>query len=56
MGRFLAEPGLRVFHLVRASCHACGHKEVIPNTSPLFHVFAERSAGGGIEAVTGEKF
>jgi hypothetical protein len=26
---------LRVFHLVRASCHACGHKEVIPNTSLL---------------------
>jgi hypothetical protein len=22
---------LRVFHLVRASCHACGHKTVIPN-------------------------
>ena len=26
---------LRVFNLVRASCHACGHKEVIPNTSLL---------------------
>ena len=25
----------RVFHLVRASCHACGHKEVIPNASLL---------------------
>jgi DNA-directed RNA polymerase subunit RPC12/RpoP len=24
-----------VFHFVRASCHACGHKEVIPNTSLL---------------------
>ena len=22
---------LRVFHLVRASCHACGHKELVPN-------------------------
>jgi hypothetical protein len=22
---------LRVFHLVRASCHACGHKAVIAN-------------------------
>jgi hypothetical protein len=22
---------LRVFHLVRASCHACSHKAVIPN-------------------------
>jgi hypothetical protein len=22
---------LRVFHLVRASCHACAHKAVIPN-------------------------
>jgi hypothetical protein len=26
---------LRVFHLVRASCHACGHKDVIPNVSLL---------------------
>jgi hypothetical protein len=26
---------LRVFHLVRASCHACGHKDVIPNASLL---------------------
>ena len=26
---------LRVFHLVRASCHACGHKEVIPNAALL---------------------
>jgi hypothetical protein len=24
---------LRVFHLVRASCHACGHKAVIPNAA-----------------------
>ena len=22
---------LRVFHLVRASCHACGHRAIIPN-------------------------
>ena len=22
---------LRVFHQVRASCHACGHKAIIPN-------------------------
>jgi hypothetical protein len=22
---------LRVFHFVRASCHACGHKAIIPN-------------------------
>jgi hypothetical protein len=22
---------LRVFHLVRASCHACAHKVIIPN-------------------------
>ena len=22
---------LRVFHLVRASCYACGHKAIIPN-------------------------
>jgi hypothetical protein len=22
---------LRVFHLVRASCHACPHKAIIPN-------------------------
>jgi hypothetical protein len=22
---------LRVFHLVRASCHACAHKAIIPN-------------------------
>ena len=26
---------LRVFHLVRASCHACGHKAIIPNASLL---------------------
>jgi hypothetical protein len=26
---------LRVFHLVRASCHACGHKEVIPHAALL---------------------
>jgi hypothetical protein len=26
---------LRVFHLVRASCHACGHKAVIPNATLL---------------------
>jgi hypothetical protein len=26
---------LRVFHLVRASCHACGHKEVIRNAALL---------------------
>jgi hypothetical protein len=26
---------LRVFHLVRASCHACGHKDVISNASLL---------------------
>jgi hypothetical protein len=24
---------LRVFHFVRASCHACGHKVIIPNTA-----------------------
>ena len=24
---------LRVFHLVRASCHACGHKAIIPNAT-----------------------
>ena len=22
---------LRAFHLVRASCHACGHKAIVPN-------------------------
>ena len=22
---------MRVFHLVRASCHACAHKAIIPN-------------------------
>jgi hypothetical protein len=26
---------LRVFHLVRASCYACGHKAVISNASLL---------------------
>ena len=26
---------LRVFHLVRASCHACGHKDVVPNAALL---------------------
>jgi hypothetical protein len=26
---------LRVFHLVRARCHACGHKDVISNASLL---------------------
>jgi len=26
---------LRVFHLVRASCHACGHKAIIPNAMLL---------------------
>ena len=26
---------LRVFHLVRASCHACGHKATIPNAALL---------------------
>ena len=26
---------LRVFHLVRANCHACGHKAVIPNVALL---------------------
>jgi hypothetical protein len=26
---------LRVFHLVRASCHACGHKAVISNATLL---------------------
>jgi hypothetical protein len=26
---------LRVFHFVRASCHACGHKVVIPNAALL---------------------
>jgi len=26
---------LRVFHLVRASCHACGHKAAIPNAMLL---------------------
>ena len=26
---------LRVFHLVRPSCHACGHKAIIPNAALL---------------------
>jgi ribosomal protein L37E len=26
---------LRVFHLVRARCHACGHKAIIPNATLL---------------------
>jgi hypothetical protein len=26
---------LRTFHLVRASCHACGHKAIIPNATLL---------------------
>jgi hypothetical protein len=26
---------LRVFHLVRASCHACGHKGIIANAALL---------------------
>jgi hypothetical protein len=26
---------LRVFHLVRASCHACGHKAIVPNAALL---------------------
>jgi hypothetical protein len=26
---------LRVFHQVRASCHACGRKSIIPNTTLL---------------------
>ena len=26
---------LRVFHLVRANCHACGHKAVIANAALL---------------------
>jgi DNA-directed RNA polymerase subunit RPC12/RpoP len=26
---------LRVFHHVRASCHACGHKAIIPNAALL---------------------
>jgi DNA-directed RNA polymerase subunit RPC12/RpoP len=26
---------LRVFHFVRARCHACGHKAVIPNAALL---------------------
>jgi hypothetical protein len=26
---------LRVFHLVRASCHACAHKAVIPHAKLL---------------------
>ena len=26
---------LRVFHFVRASCQACGHKAIIPNTALL---------------------
>jgi len=26
---------LRVFHFVRASCHACGHKAIIANAALL---------------------
>ena len=26
---------LRVFHLVRASCHACGHKAIVSNAELL---------------------
>jgi hypothetical protein len=26
---------LRVFHYVRASCHVCGHKAIIPNATLL---------------------
>jgi DNA-directed RNA polymerase subunit RPC12/RpoP len=26
---------LRVFQLVRASCHACGHKAIVPNAMLL---------------------
>jgi hypothetical protein len=26
---------LRVFHLVRASCHACAHKAIVPNAALL---------------------
>jgi len=26
---------LRVFDLVRSSCHACGHKAIIPNAALL---------------------
>jgi hypothetical protein len=26
---------LRVFHFVGASCHACGHKAIIPNAALL---------------------
>jgi DNA-directed RNA polymerase subunit RPC12/RpoP len=26
---------LHVFHLVRARCHACGHKAVVPNEALL---------------------
>jgi hypothetical protein len=26
---------LRAFHLVRASCHACGHKAIVPNAALL---------------------
>src|ERR1700739_278996 len=26
---------LRVFHLVRASCHACGHKAIVPSAMLL---------------------
>jgi hypothetical protein len=26
---------LRVFHLVRASCHTCGHKAIVPNATLL---------------------
>jgi hypothetical protein len=26
---------LRAFHLVRAGCHACGHKAIVPNIALL---------------------
>jgi DNA-directed RNA polymerase subunit RPC12/RpoP len=26
---------LRAFHLVRVSCHACGHKAIVPNITLL---------------------
>ena len=26
---------LRVFHLVRANCHACGHRAIVPNATLL---------------------
>jgi len=26
---------LRVFHLVRANCHACAHKAIVPNATLL---------------------